>query len=130
MANSAFVERVRKRGFEVLYMTEPIDEYCVQQLKEFDGKSLVSVTKEGLELPEDEEEKKKMEEDKAKFESLCKLMKEILDKKVEKVSELINLFFWFVLPKFSLHIAAFRFFFFFKFTTAVDSVVFGNRCPN
>ncbi|XP_019713353.1 heat shock protein HSP 90-beta isoform X1 [Hippocampus comes] len=86
VANSAFVERVRKRGFEVLYMTEPIDEYCVQQLKEFDGKSLVSVTKEGLELPEDEDEKKKMEEDKAKFENLCKLMKEILDKKVEKVT--------------------------------------------
>uniref|UniRef100_A0A8C5CM14 Heat shock protein 90, alpha (cytosolic), class B member 1 n=1 Tax=Gadus morhua TaxID=8049 RepID=A0A8C5CM14_GADMO len=86
VANSAFVERVRKRGFEVLYMTEPIDEYCVQQLKEFDGKSLVSVTKEGLELPEDEEEKKKMEDDKTKFENLCKLMKEILDKKVEKVT--------------------------------------------
>lgn len=68
-------------------MTEPIDEYCIQQLKEFDGKNLVSVTKEGLELPEDEEEKKKMEEDKAKFESLCKIMKEILDKKVEKVSD-------------------------------------------
>ena len=67
-------------------MTEPIDEYCVQQLKEFDGNSLVSVTKEGLELPEDEEEKKKMEESKAKFENLCKLMKEILDKKVEKVT--------------------------------------------
>uniref|UniRef100_A0A4W4FX61 Histidine kinase/HSP90-like ATPase domain-containing protein n=1 Tax=Electrophorus electricus TaxID=8005 RepID=A0A4W4FX61_ELEEL len=86
VANSAFVERVRKRGFEVLYMVEPIDEYCVQQLKEFDGKTLVSVTKEGLELPEDEEEKKKMEEDKSKFENLCKLMKEILDKKVEKVT--------------------------------------------
>ncbi|XP_020784970.1 heat shock protein HSP 90-beta [Boleophthalmus pectinirostris] len=86
VANSAFVERVRKRGFEVLYMTEPIDEYCIQQLKEFDGKNLVSVTKEGLELPENEEEKKKMEEDKAKFENLCKLMKEILDKKVEKVT--------------------------------------------
>lgn len=68
-------------------MTEPIDEYCIQQLKEFDGKNLVSVTKEGLELPEDEEEKKKMEEDKAKFDSLCKIMKEILDKKVEKVSD-------------------------------------------
>lgn len=68
-------------------MTEPIDEYCIQQLKEFDGKNLVSVTKEGLELPEDEEEKKKMEEDKAKFESLCKIMKEILDKKVEKVGD-------------------------------------------
>ncbi|CAL9692609.1 unnamed protein product [Knipowitschia caucasica] len=86
VANSSFVERVRKRGFEVLYMTEPIDEYCIQQLKEFDGKNLVSVTKEGLELPENEEEKKKMEEDKAKFENLCKLMKEILDKKVEKVT--------------------------------------------
>merc|ERR1712168_364999 len=60
--NSAFVERVTKRGFEVLYMCEPIDEYCVQQLREFDGKTLVSVTKEGLELPEDEEEKKKFEE--------------------------------------------------------------------
>merc|ERR1712061_478160 len=83
--NSAFVERVKKRGFEVVYMTEPIDEYCVQQLKEYDGKQLVSVTKEGLELPEDEEEKKKREEDKAKFESLCKVMKDILDKKVEKV---------------------------------------------
>ncbi|KAH0500381.1 Heat shock cognate protein HSP 90-beta [Microtus ochrogaster] len=86
VANSVFVERVRKLGFEVVYMTEPIDEYCVQQLKEFDGKSLVSVTKEGLELPEDEEENKKMEESKAKFENLCKLMKEILDKKVEKVT--------------------------------------------
>merc|ERR1712045_198548 len=85
VAASAFVERLKKRGFEVIYMTEPIDEYVVQQLKEYDGKNLVSVTKEGLELPEDEEEKKKSEEDKAKYESLCKVMKDILDKKVEKV---------------------------------------------
>merc|ERR1712212_128867 len=85
VANSAFVERVKKRGLEVIYMTEPIDEYVVQQLKEFDGKNLVSVTKEGLELPEDEEEKKKQEADKAEFEPLCKVMKDILDKKVEKV---------------------------------------------
>ena len=82
---SAFVERVRNRGFEIIYMTEPIDEYCVQQLKEFDGKKLVSVTKEGLELPEDEDEKKKREEDKEKYENLCKVMKDILDKKIEKV---------------------------------------------
>lgn len=85
VSNSSFVERVKKRGFEVVYMTEPIDEYVVQQLKEFDGKQLVSVTKEGLELPEDEDEKKKFEEDKAVFEELCKVMKDILDKKVEKV---------------------------------------------
>merc|ERR1712018_11930 len=85
VAASAFVERLKKRGLEVVYMTEPIDEYVVQQLKEFDGKNLVSVTKEGLELPEDEEEKKKQEADKEKFEPLCKVMKDILDKKVEKV---------------------------------------------
>jgi len=85
VAASAFVERLKKRGFEVVYMTEPIDEYVVQQLKEFDGKNLVSVTKEGLELPEDEEEKKKKDADKEKFEPLCKVMKDILDKKVEKV---------------------------------------------
>merc|ERR1711887_517190 len=85
VAASAFVERLKKRGLEVVYMTEPIDEYVVQQLKEFDGKNLVSVTKEGLELPEDEDEKKQHEEAKAKFEGLCKVMKDILDKKVEKV---------------------------------------------
>merc|ERR1712170_270997 len=85
VAASSFVEKLKKRGLEVVYMTEPIDEYVVQQLKEFDGKNLVSVTKEGLELPEDEEEKKKREADKEKFEGLCKVMKDILDKKVEKV---------------------------------------------
>jgi len=85
VATSSFVERLKKRGLEVVYMTEPIDEYVVQQLKEFDGKNLVSVTKEGLELPEDEEEKAKTEANKAKFEALCKVMKDILDKKVEKV---------------------------------------------
>jgi len=82
---SSFVETLKKRGLECIYMTEPIDEYVVQQLKEFDGKNLVSVTKEGLELPEDEEEKKKKEADKEKYEPLCKVMKDILDKKVEKV---------------------------------------------
>ncbi|CAI2354242.1 unnamed protein product [Caenorhabditis sp. 36 PRJEB53466] len=86
VAASAFVERVKSRGFEVLYMCDPIDEYCVQQLKEYDGKKLVSVTKEGLELPESEEEKKKFEEDKVKYENLCKVIKDILEKKIEKVA--------------------------------------------
>merc|ERR1711923_251773 len=57
VAASSFVEKLKKRGLEVVYMTEPIDEYVVQQLKEFDGKNLVSVTKEGLELPEEKVEK-------------------------------------------------------------------------
>jgi len=69
----------------VLYMVDPIDEYCVQQLKEYEGHNLVCVTKEGLELPEDDDEKKRFEEAKAEFEGLCKAMKEILDKRVEKV---------------------------------------------
>merc|ERR1712168_1269635 len=69
---SAFVERLKKRGLEVVYMTEPIDEYVVQQMKEYDGNNLVSVTKEGLELPEDEEETRRRKADKEKFEGLCK----------------------------------------------------------
>jgi len=66
-------------------MVDPIDEYAVQQLKEYDGKKLVCITKEGLELPVTDEEKKKQEEQKAEFEELCKVVKDILDKKVEKV---------------------------------------------
>merc|ERR1712196_594058 len=85
LEKSPFLERLKKRGFEVLYMTEPIDEYCVQQLKEYEGKKLLCATKEGLDLKDDEEQKKKFEEDKAKTEGLCKLIKEVLDTKVEKV---------------------------------------------
>merc|ERR1711881_645114 len=74
VAASPFMEGMKKRGLEVLYLVAPIDEYMVQQLKEYDGKKLVSVTKEGLELEESEDEKKKREEEKARFEPLCKLM--------------------------------------------------------
>merc|ERR1711964_800711 len=81
---SPFLENLRKKGLEVLYMVDPIDEYAVQQLKEFEGKKLKSTTKEGLDL-DDEDEKKKMEELKAEFEPLTKLMKEVLGDKVEKV---------------------------------------------
>jgi len=82
---SPFLERLKKKGYEVLYMVDPIDEYAVQQLKEFDGKKLLSATKEGLNIEDDEDEKKAFEEAKAKTEGLCKLMKEVLDEKVEKV---------------------------------------------
>ncbi|KAL9187458.1 hypothetical protein ACHAXT_001561 [Thalassiosira profunda] len=82
---SPFLEKLKKKGYEVLYMVDPIDEYAVQQLKEFEGKKLLSATKEGLQLDEDEDEKKAFEEAKAKAEGLCKLMKEVLDDKVEKV---------------------------------------------
>jgi molecular chaperone HtpG len=82
---SPFLERLKKKGYEVIFMTDPIDEYAVQQLKEYEGKKLLSATKEGLEIADDEDEKKAFEEAKAKCEGLCKLMKEVLDDKVEKV---------------------------------------------
>jgi len=82
--NSAFIEKLKKKGYEVLFMVDPIDEYAVQQLKEYDGKKLVSVTKEGLSIEDSEEEKKKAEETKAAFESLTQLIKDILADKIEK----------------------------------------------
>ena len=83
--NSPFIEKLKKRGLEVLFMVDPIDEYAVQQLKEYDGKKLVCCTKEGLQLDETEEEKAKKEEVKSQYEALCRLMKDILGDKVEKV---------------------------------------------
>merc|ERR1712167_198762 len=78
MGTSPFIEKCKKRNYEVIFMIDPIDEYCVQQLKEYDGKKLVSVTKEGLKFEESEELC-------ADFEPLAKLMNEILGDKVEKV---------------------------------------------
>uniref|UniRef100_A0A0E0QSW0 Histidine kinase/HSP90-like ATPase domain-containing protein n=1 Tax=Oryza rufipogon TaxID=4529 RepID=A0A0E0QSW0_ORYRU len=83
--NSPFLEKLKKKGYEVLYMVDAIDEYAVGQLKEFEGKKLVSATKEGLKLDESEDEKKRQEELKEKFEGLCKVIKEVLGDKVEKV---------------------------------------------
>ena len=85
VAASPFVEALKKRDIEVLYMVDPIDEYVVQQLKDFDGYKLKNCSKEGLEFDQSEDEKKKAEEQKAAFEGLCKLCKEVLGDKVEKV---------------------------------------------
>jgi molecular chaperone HtpG len=86
LENAPFLEKLKRKGYEVIFMVDPIDEYVVQQLKEFEGKKLISATKEGLKLEETEEEKKSYEEAKAATESLCKLMKEVLDDKVDKVT--------------------------------------------
>ncbi|EIE86519.1 heat shock protein 90-1 [Rhizopus delemar RA 99-880] len=83
--NSPFLEGFKKKGIEVLLMTDPIDEYATTQLKEYEDKKLVCITKDGVELEEDEEDKKKREEEQKEFESLCKSVKEILGDKVEKV---------------------------------------------
>merc|ERR1712007_111279 len=83
--NSPFVEKLRKIGYEVIYMIDPIDEYCVGQLKEYDGHKLVCITKEGLKLEGTDEDVKRREEVKVNFDSLCSTMKDILGDKVEKV---------------------------------------------
>ena len=82
---SPFVERLRKKGMEVLYMVDPIDEYAVQQLKEYDDKKLVCVTKEGVDLGDDADEKAAFEAAKPSYEKLCKTMKEVLGEAVTKV---------------------------------------------
>lgn len=83
--NSPFLEKLKKKGYEVLFMVDAIDEYAVGQLKEFEGKKLVSATKEGLKLEETEDEKTKKDALAEKFEGLCKVMKDVLGDKVEKV---------------------------------------------
>merc|ERR1711967_171518 len=80
-----FIENLKKRGYEVLYMTDPVDEYAIQQLKEYDGKKILNITKEGLKIEKSDEEKAEWEEKKAACENLCKLVKEVLGDKAEKV---------------------------------------------
>lgn len=82
--NSPFVERLLKRGYEVLYLTEPVDEYTIQNLPEFDGKKFQNVAKEGLELDEPEAAKKYKEQQVKDFEPLTKFLAATLAADVEK----------------------------------------------
>jgi molecular chaperone HtpG len=84
--SSPFVEKLSKKGFEVLYMVDAIDEYSVGQLKDYEGHKMVCITKEGLKLECDEEEVKLKEELKAKFDPLCTTIKDVLGDRVEKVT--------------------------------------------
>ncbi|KAI7893649.1 heat shock protein 90-1 [Mucor mucedo] len=83
--NSPFLEGFKKKGIEVLLMTDPIDEYATTQLKDYEDHKLVCITKEGAEIEDDEESKKSHEEEQKEFEGLLKTIKDILGDKVEKV---------------------------------------------
>ncbi|MPC09885.1 Endoplasmin [Portunus trituberculatus] len=74
--NSPFVERLLKKGYEVLFLTEAIDEYAVNAIPEFEGKKFQNVAKEGLTIDEGEGAKERLEELKKVFEPLTKWLSE------------------------------------------------------
>lgn len=82
---SPFVERLLKKGYEVLYLVEAVDEYCIQSLPEFEGKKFQNVAKEGLKLDASEKAKERREATEKEYEPLLAWMKdEALKDKIEK----------------------------------------------
>ena len=85
VSNSPFVEKLTKKGWEVLYLVEPIDEYMLQNLKDYDDKPLLCVTKSDIDFGDTDEEKTKTSELTEKYKGLCDKILEILGESIEKV---------------------------------------------
>merc|ERR1711962_2000510 len=84
---SPFVERLLKKGYEVLYLIEPVDEYCIQALPEFEGKKFQNIAKEGLSLDTSEKAKERKEAQEKEFKPLTDWLKEnALKDKIEKAT--------------------------------------------
>lgn len=76
LERSPFVERLLKKGYEVLYLTDPIDEYTMQSLPEFEGKRFQNVAKDGLQIDKSKQAEERLKELEKTFEPLINWIKE------------------------------------------------------
>lgn len=85
--NSPFLERLNARGYEVLLMPDPIDEYMVQSLSEYEGFRFQNIAKEGLKFgDEDTEEANRLENFVTQFKPLTDWFSEVLKDSIEKAT--------------------------------------------
>ena len=91
--SSPHLEVFRKKGVEVLLLTDRVDEWMLSFLNEFDGKALVSVAKGGLDLGtlQDEEEKKQQEQTEGEFKDVVEKLKEALKDRAKDVRVTLRL---------------------------------------
>eukprot|EP00967_Tisochrysis_lutea_P065445 scaffold85102_cov33-Tisochrysis_lutea.AAC.2 len=85
LMKSPSVEKLIAMDYEIIFMTDAVDEYTVQHLTEFEGKRLINASREGLKLEEGDKDKKREDMYKDMFKPLLDYIKEILGRKVEKV---------------------------------------------
>merc|ERR1712216_650096 len=81
---SPYLERLRKKGYEVLYYIDPIDEYAMPQLTEFKGFQFAGANKENLKLEDDDMEEKKLKKIGEMYKPVTDWFKETLGSKIEK----------------------------------------------
>ena len=87
VANSPFVERLIKKGYEVLYLSDAVDEYAFSSLPEFEGKKFQNAAKDGLKIGDPAKLKEKQEALEKQYEPLTKwLQDQILANKISKAT--------------------------------------------
>ena len=84
---SPYLEKLHQKGYEILFLTDPVDDWVMQGLTKYDDKMLRSVTKEGLELDSEEEKEKIKKETEEKTKDLKPLIDTIQEALSEKIKE-------------------------------------------
>ena len=83
--SSPFLQKVHNKGFEVLFLTEAIDEYVVNKVTEYKDKKMLCISKEGVDLGDEENEKKQLEHAKDVYKSLCEKMADYIKPDIQRV---------------------------------------------